>query len=148
MKTKYYFCATFNDLVHLVSGHIKDFDNGFTKDFGEITISLDDTPSYAEASGMTQEELKDVFKDSSGRYGVKTVDLFDQDITTVLVGYYGGNTVQCFTVDSDCGITQYIPRLNRQVSEALSHVMLSNCDEGFMRNFLVEIKYDTGVKNG
>lgn len=138
-KPKYYYCASFNDLVNLVAGHIRDYDTGIIKNFGTLTINVEDVPYEDEGTRMTQEQLAEAYDVSTGSYGVTAVDPFDQDTTTVLVGYYGGNYMCCFTVDDSLDMGKYLPALQKQVKRTLANVLLANCDDG-AANFLVEIK--------
>lgn len=138
-KPKYYYCASFNDLVNLVAGHIRDYDTGIIKNFGTLTVNVEDVPYEDEGTRMTQEQLAEAYGVSTGSYGVTAVDPFTQDTTTVLVGYYCGNEVRCFTVDGTLDMGKYLPALRQQVKRTLTSVLRANCDDG-ANNFLVEIK--------
>ncbi len=137
---KYYYCKSFDELVTLVTGHIKDTDT-LGLSFGSVTFTVDFDQSVS-GKAMSQEVLGAAFAESTGAYGITAVDPFQQDTTTVLVGYYHtGAEVRSFTVDStgDIGKYQYLAKLTKQVKDALFNTLLANCDDGASK-FLVEIK--------
>jgi hypothetical protein len=136
-KPKYYYCTSFDELVNLVAGHIKNTDTRGVK-FGSVTFKVEFDESVSDKA-MSQEALGAAFAEATGAYGVTAVDPFQQDTTTVLVGYYHtGTEVRSFTVDSTAD-RDYLTKLTRQVKEALFNTLLAHCDEGASK-FLVEIK--------
>ncbi len=137
-KPKYYYCKSFDELVNLVAGHIKNTDTlGIT--FGSVTFKVDFDNSVSDRV-MSQEVLGDAFAEAAGAYGITAVDPFQQDTTTVLVGYYcTGTKVRSFTVDSQADFGKYLTKLTKQVKDALFNTLLANCDDG-ASEFLVEIK--------
>lgn len=137
-KPKYYYCKSFDELVNLVAGHIKNTDTlGIT--FGSVTFKVDFDHSVSDQV-MSQEVLGAAFAESAGAYGITAVDPFQQDTTTVLVGYYcTGTQVRSFTVDSTADFGKYLTKLTKQVKDALFNTLLANCDDGASK-FLVEIK--------
>lgn len=137
-KPKYYYCTSFDELVNLVTGHIKNTDTLGIK-FGSVTFKVDFDHSVSDKV-MSQEVLGAAFAEATGAYGVTAVDPFQQDTTTVLVGYYcTGTQVRSFTVDSKTDIGTYLTKLTKQVKDALFNTLLANCDDGASK-FLVEIK--------
>ena len=137
-KPKYYYCKSFDELVNLVAGHVKNTDTLGIK-FGSVTFKVDFDNSVSDKV-MSQEVLGKAFAESTGAYGVTAVDPFQQDTTTVLVGYYcTGSEVRSFTVDSKADIGKYLTKLTKQVKDALFNTLLANCDDGASK-FLVEIK--------
>lgn len=137
-KPKYYYCKSFDELVNLVAGHIKNTDTlGIT--FGSVTFKVDFDNSVSDRV-MSQEVLGAAFAEAAGAYGITAVDPFQQDTTTVLVGYYcTGTQVRSFTVDSQADFGKYLTKLTKQVKDALFNTLLANCDDGASK-FLVEIK--------
>ena len=136
-KPKYYYCKSFDELVNLVAGHVKNTDTLGIK-FGSVTFKVDFDNSVSDKV-MSQEVLGKAFAESTGAYGVTAVDPFQQDTTTVLVGYYcTGSEVRSFTVDSKADIGKYLTKLTKQVKDALFNTLLANCDDGASK-FLVEI---------
>lgn len=143
MKNKqatYHYCETLDSLVNFVAGHIQQYDCGIRKEFGEMTIMVEDTPSPAEASLMSQEELGKAFKAASGAYGVQPLHLFDQDDTTIAVGYFAGHGIKTFTIENGWSLKVYNSQLDKRVSTALCTAFIENCDSPRTGNFLVEIK--------
>lgn len=137
-KPKYYYCTSFDELVNLVAGHIKNTDTlGIT--FGSVTFKVDFDHSVSDRV-MSQKVLGAAFAEAAGAYGITAVDPFQQDTTTVLVGYYcTGTGVRSFTVDSTADISTYLTKLTKQVKDTLFNTLLANCDDGASK-FLVEIK--------
>lgn len=137
-KPKYYYCKSFDELVNLVAGHIKNTDT-LGINFGSVTFKVDFDHSVSDRV-MSQEVLGAAFAEAAGAYGITAVDPFQQDTTTVLVGYYcTGTQVRSFTVDSQADFGKYLTKLTKQVKDALFNTLLANCDDGASK-FLVEIK--------
>lgn len=137
-KPKYYYCKSFDELVNLVAGHIKNTDT-LGINFGSVTFKVDFDNSGSDRV-MSQEVLGAAFAEATWAYGITAVDPFQQDTTTVLVGYYcTGTQVRSFTVDSQADFGKYLTKLTKQVKDALFNTLLANCDDGASK-FLVEIK--------
>lgn len=136
---KYYFCKETSDLVNLVVNRVMevsemDYPN---RSFGSINFKLEDTPTAEEAKGMSEKELADRYKTSSGTYGISTISLFDQDGIQLVMGYYGGTEgIQSVYFDDNYEIDKddAFDRIFSAINLLLSFEIPNLCG-----NFLVEV---------
>lgn len=119
----YRFYKTFDGLVGLVTRLVAEVDTGTEPSLGFRFSRINFRVSGEAPAGSTQTALKKAYMGAEGTYGITTIDPFDQDVTTVVMGYYAvGNGVRTFNVHN-------LSALREEVSDCLSGVMCDNCDE-------------------
>ena len=125
----YRYYKTFDGLVDLVTRLVAEIDTGAEPSLGFRFSRINFRVSGEAPSGSTQSALKKAYMEADGTYGITTIDPFDQDVTTVVMGYYAvGQWVRTFSVHRSSDRDAYLSTLRKEVWDCLSGVMCGNCD--------------------